>query len=371
MEAPKNLCIFPWVHTAVDIEGELKPCCRFSNKSNELPTVAQGLQKGWLQGDYYSQLRQQFLNNEQPAGCARCFKDEQTSGASMRTDANLRYLKRDTLTNPPKLKFLEMAFSHHCNLACRMCNEGYSSKWLAIKRHTNTPITEDVTEDLDFSVDWFDTDLSGIERVKLVGGEPLLAKQHDSFIKELASQSSDISKVQIDYHTNATILPSKKVLETWKKLKALTIVLSIDGYGKLNEVLRPGSYTWQDIDNTFDFYLNLQDTGYPIEMRVHFVVSRFNIFKLQPLLDYIESKGTGYSMDMARRPFHMCIANMSAKDKTKAIKYINNLNIYETFRKRLLNTLDQDSEYTFTEEQIINKEKVIDGYFNQDIREIL
>jgi sulfatase maturation enzyme AslB (radical SAM superfamily) len=371
MDAPKNLCIFPWVHTAVDIAGELKPCCRFSNKPNELPTVAQGLKQGWSHGDYYSKLRQQFLNNEQPSGCSRCFKDEQTSGKSMRTDANNTYLKDNTFTKPPKLKFLEMAFSHHCNLACRMCNEGYSSKWLAIKRHTNTPLTEDVTEDLDFSIDWFDTDLSSIERVKLVGGEPLLAKQHDEFIKKLASQSSNINKVQIDYHTNATILPSKKVLETWKKLKALTIVLSIDGYGKLNETLRPGPYKWKDIDNTFNFYLNLKDTGFPITMRVHFVVSRFNIFNLQPLLDYIESKGTGYSMDIARRPFHMCIANMDPKDKELAKEYIKNLDIYETFRKRLLNTLEQESEKTYTDEQIINKEKVIDNYFNQDIRELL
>ena len=372
MKAPENLCIFPWVHTAIDIAGELKPCCRYRNKSNVLPSVSNGLKSGWNEGEYYKNLRQQFLNNEQPYGCSRCFKDEEVSGQSMRTDANeLYYNNEDLDTSPLNLKFLEMAFSHHCNLACRMCNESYSSKWLAIKRHTNTPLSEEITEDLKFDTDWFDIDLSSIERVKLVGGEPMLAKQHDDFITKLANQSSDISKVQIDYHSNATVLPSKKVLETWKKVKKIKIVLSIDGYGKLNEILRPGNYTWQDIDNNFNFYLDLKDKGYPIEMWVHFVVTRLNITKLEPLLDYIRDKGTEYSMDIARNPKHISIPNMDNKQKNIAKEYILNLNIAETFRSRLLNTLDQPADKIYTTEEVIEKEQVIDGYFNQDIREIL
>lgn len=375
---PKSLCIYPWVHAAVDINGLIRPCCRFVGNKG-LPDISEGMEKGWKDGEFYRTLRQKMLNNEQIDGCKKCYAEEASSGKSMRTNAlddwfyDYDRTIEDLTLQPLDLQYVEFAFSHHCNLACRMCNESYSSKWLAIKRHTNTPLEEEVFEDLEFTEDWFNTNLSELTEVKFVGGEPLLAKQHVQFLTKLLDQKVKLDKLHFYYHTNATVTPNQKVLDFWKQLKKIDVVLSIDGYGKRNEILRPGNYVWQDIVNTIEFYQNLIKQGYNINLRVHTVVTRYNIMHLDELILWLEQKGIDeYSMDIARRPAQLAIVNMNKDQKAEAIEYLNKSNeVLVEYKNRIMSLLEKDYEVLVDENIILEKEKIIDDYFNQDIREVL
>ena len=84
-----NFCIRPWVHSCIKTNGNIMLCC-LSQERTEYNIKTSSVASWWT-SDFISDIRQQFLNNEQPAACRSCFREEQLGGTSLRQKSNKEY----------------------------------------------------------------------------------------------------------------------------------------------------------------------------------------------------------------------------------------------------------------------------------------
>lgn len=364
-------CSLLWGHVAVQMNGKIAPCCRFKRMDYLLPDIKDGINNA-LNGEVFADIRNRMMAGEELPNCSKCWDREHASGQSMRLEVNEMFSGFDVKDEEPfELFFLETGFSTHCNLACRMCSEDYSSTWSRI----NNP-DDKVSLGFDTDISNFDMDLSKLREMKFVGGEPMMARQHAEFVDELLSAGTNLSKLRVTYHTNGTVKPSQQIVDFWKKLGQVRIVISMDGVGRVNEIIRPG-HKWEDFEEVLDFYLALSDTKQVnMALRFHTVVTPMNVFKIEDNYKYALKKigGMRISLDMCENPPELCIRHMPQPLKDKAKRYISESKyIPDNRKKMLLGELNIDSDKLYTTEDIATQpeQEAVDAYFKQNIRDLL
>jgi sulfatase maturation enzyme AslB (radical SAM superfamily) len=363
----KYACSMPWTHSKLNVQGHISPCCLFDTGHDAhhhlrtqvgFPQVKDGMQSA-IDSEYMETIRQRMLSGENLPECHRCYTAEKNGVDSQRT--NYRRLGWDKyIGQKPKVRFLETAFSTHCNLACRMCGEEFSSKWKLINNPKQSPDTAIVNYDLNV----YDADLSELEVVKVLGGEPFLSKDHDAFLENIISRSNNPENITLIYHTNGTIFPKQNVIDMWKKLKEVEIALSIDGHGKLNEYLRPG-HKWRTIQSNIQKFKELDVT-----ISNQAVIHNLNIMHIVEFAKWQEQVfGNLEAFNILTIPEHMSISNMSPELKKKAAVKLNEF--LELWPKQTelvswaLEIMKRPGEKQ-TWEIMKEKHKKLDEYFGQN-----
>tara|TARA_R110002074_G_scaffold400322_1_gene595503 strand:- start:4689 stop:5426 length:738 start_codon:yes stop_codon:yes gene_type:complete len=115
-----------------------------------------------------------------------------------------------------------------------MCSSFHSTKLrrrdelLGEHVHPNWVTDPDLLDELD---------LESVEYIKMVGGEPLLSRNHLPFLKKFP----DPSRLSLLYNTNATIIPEGETRDIMARAKELNFIISCDGIYKYNDYQRWGS----------------------------------------------------------------------------------------------------------------------------------
>ena len=93
------------------------------------------------------------------------------------------------------------------------------------------------------SINWEERFLSQIEKhisnvnlIYFVDGEPLLIKSHFKLLKR-CTEKKYCKKINLKYSSNITYI-SDSILELWKHFKSVKVHASIDGYRKINNLIR-------------------------------------------------------------------------------------------------------------------------------------
>lgn len=311
----KYACPMPWSHAKLNVQGHISPCCLFDDTPEDgRPDISDGIQNS-INSDYMKNIRERMLAGENLPECHRCYSAEKNGVPSQRTTfTEMGWDKY--IGGKPKVRFLETAFSTHCNLACRMCGEEFSSKWKLINNPKKSPETS-ITS---YSLDVYDCDLSELEIIKILGGEPFLSKEHDEFLERIIEKSNNPSKITLVYHTNGTIFPKQHIIDMWKKLKKVKIDLSIDGHGKLNEYLRPG-HKWETIEENIDKFKELG-----VQITNQAVIHNLNIMHIVDFCHWqMKVFGELQSLKVLDIPEHMSIRNMSDELKERAIQELDKM----------------------------------------------
>jgi len=359
------VCSALWSHARMNVQGEVLPCCRWDADDNDVaPRIADGIQSA-LDSNYFNSIRERMLAGEELPECRQCTSEEINGTTSMREKLNGMYSQH--IGKKPKLRYIELAFSTHCNLACRMCNETFSSKWKLIN---NPKLTVDTSVDA-FDIEKYDIDLSELELIKVVGGEPFLSKNHYDYLDRFVTQSDKPENVTIIYHTNGTIFPNNKIIEYWKKLKRVHIAVSVDGYGKLNDYLRPGS-SWETVNKTIEKFKNIEDVN--ITMGAHSVVTSLNVLQLPKLIEWtMQTFGSMGGFDVARYPEHLSIVHLSDKEKEKIRfgislmrEHVGDVEKTQSAFGILEDALNEDTDKKYTLKDIAQREEKLDKYFKQE-----
>ena len=364
------VCSALWSHARMSVEGTVLPCCRWQEPDSDYgdnskaPKISDGIQSA-IDSDYFNSIRERMLAGEQLSECRQCIEEEKHDITSMREQLNEKYSQY--IGKKPKLRYIELAFSTHCNLACRMCNESFSSKWKLIN---NPKLTVDTSIDA-FDLENYDVDLSELDTIKAVGGEPFLSKNHYDYLDKLINQSNNPKDITLIYHTNGTIFPNKNIIDYWKKLKKVQIIVSVDAYGELNTYLRPGS-SWKKINETIDKFKNIEDVN--IQLGKHAVITSLNVLQLPQLIEWIVKTfghfpGTGV-FDVARYPEHLSVAYLPEEEKDKIRTRMKD-KIGNNLFGILLEVLDENPDKRYTYEDIAKKEQKLDKYFKQDFWDII
>jgi organic radical activating enzyme len=225
-------------------------------------------------------------------------------------------------TEPKQLIFLgPLLLESICNFSCYICGSGNSTQWASIAK----PIKKDLEsanlsddnshidkwynfDHLDLNKNYtkkiksvlYNTDLSSVKFVTLVGGEPLYGKMFLWFL-ELLDSKTDLSNIMLSFNTNVSIFPNEKILNILRKFKEIKVSLSIDGIGKLQETTRPG-VSWEETNANIEKWVAFRNTTYKNDLslgddihRITLIIgttlSVLNVNKIGSILDYaIEKK---------------------------------------------------------------------------------
>lgn len=344
-----KFCYMPWNAITLSANGDIKPCCQFSNKNRppntEHPTIMENYNSERMQ-----KLRQDFRDGKQPYDCRSCWEREDLVGESRRLWFNRKFMKNkeefkkgiipDTnIVKFPKLYQADINLSNVCNLKCRMCGSWASNSWfeeeIALAKIDNryeknidkVPLQQYNLEDLRNML----PHLKDVNRIDFKGGEPMMAKHHNQFLEWLIEEN--MTEVELFYTTNGTVV-NPKILNLLKQFERVSICFSIEGTGDLYSYIRGGKYTIEDFEKTVSMYNDLEN----VKIMFNVTLQNYNVFDLPELhlfLNELDDKYTrvdarGCFNTICNKPAYLSPMNLPDDLRDKAIK---DLSLFDDFNK--------------------------------------
>ncbi len=305
-------CVLPWIHMCVRTNNTLKPCCRYSSDSPneefniELNDVFNhGVTA--LNDSTFSKIRESMLQGESLSGCKKCYSQERVENLknrqSLRQYMNSRFSDikiEDCNSNFLQLRYIEMSIDNICNLQCRMCTSMFSSKLI----NRDKLLGNTVYKKLEPNFHKLDnTDLSKLEVVKILGGEPFITPNFEKFIDYLIERSVP-SNITLEIATNGTAVPSAQLIEKLKLFKTIYAFVSLDSYSRANDYQRHGS-SFQSVFEHAQLYEKIFEN---ILVTFHTVVTLLTANELANTLNFLTKKHNYHvSIDFVRDPQHLCL----------------------------------------------------------------
>jgi len=333
MDIPKTYCPYPFTHLHV-APTLASPCCRFFNPTDSYAMASSSVSE-IFNHPVMNRIRKDMLDGKYIKGCEQCYGVEERGLTSARQDAIGEY----GLLTTSKLYSLDITFSNLCNLKCRMCNSinAHKLKKDEIEIYGRPLVRVDKKYVINQSLD--DIDYSGLKRVNISGGELFINKATERFLTNL-KDNKYIQNIRFSVNTNATVYPSKKIVEAFQSSKETFIILSIDAFGKLNDFCRSGS-DFEQIKQVIDFYKELSANNSNIRIGVNTTVSTYNVNMLDPLLDFFADYCPTF--ELMRRPVNVSPKSLSIQHLPMDLK----LEIYKVLKASKYN---MDDIITFLEQ---------------------
>ena len=265
-----SFCVLPWIHLATRPNGDMRICCvanasgadtgdygvglvkmedgKPANFAHDLPTEA-------FNNDYMKSVRKTMLEGNVPASCTKCFKEEQEGIASKRIwetgtwhyeeGIDIPELIAQTAEDgsvPYQLQYLDLRLGHTCNLKCIMCSPHDSSMW--VPEHKKIwPIIQSplIKKQMDWTAGDFNNywhenpafwdqiydQIPNIKQLYFAGGEPLLIKEHKTFLLEIIKRGY-AKNISLRYNTNG-ILVNDEIIAIWEHFRKVKVGISLDG----------------------------------------------------------------------------------------------------------------------------------------------
>jgi hypothetical protein len=218
-------------------------------------------------GEALRQFRVAHLSGRRVAGCERCYAAEALGGPSMRRDAakefgsraadRVRRTTRDGHVPDSHPIDFDIRFSNICNLKCRTCYHGSSSRWYADYKavygrqrmpgvlYSDRPVIRAFENPRDSSAA-FGACLDHMEKLVFAGGEPLLQEEHYQLLRRLRDRRR--LDVSMHYVTNLSVLCHRglDVTHLWRDFRHVHLTASLDDSGSRGELLRYGQ-SWPKV----------------------------------------------------------------------------------------------------------------------------
>lgn len=309
-----SFCILPWIHSFVNSNGNYQVCCT-SEEHHLAITDEDGKnfniknrpsQEEVMNSKFMKDIRKDMLEGRWNKVCTRCLISELSDGVSRREIENKDYADiieeakastaSDGTISEVKYRSIDYRLGNLCNLQCRMCGPHSSSAWLKdwnIVKPDDEKMDERRRIELE-NYDWIEKDylfeefqekLKYCDHLHFAGGEPLITPQMSRMLK-YCIDNDYAQNIELTYNTNLTKLP-ENVLELWKHFKAVKLLCSVDGFGKVNEYVRHPT-KWDVIDRNLT-YLDQNAEKYHIEeILLSTTVQIYNILDLPNLYEYLK-----------------------------------------------------------------------------------
>ena len=231
----KPYCKAPWIGLTYESTVGCKPCCEWRGDEN---SSFPGTYTDYIKSDYLKNFKAMMYEDDMNKGCQQCidFEERNLEDHPSRRQKYESYTINEHGDN--KIVRFDYRAGNKCNLMCRMCHPEASSlrEEEAIKHGVIDSIFRVESTD-----DAYDIDLSGCEKLMILGGEPSI----DLGVRKWINHIKDIDMV-VNVTTNATNT-SKKWFDTLRQLKKLEINLSI-----IAAVLTIVGYSMNDTVVIFD-----------------------------------------------------------------------------------------------------------------------
>ena len=273
----RAFCILPFIHLHVNEDNDVKPCCLGGQT---------GLTKYTKDFDFNTnpqleEIRQKMLAGERVTACTECYQLDDAGTYSSRTQETAEWIKKlgietfeDVTTN---LVYYDIRNDNLCNLSCRMCNPQFSSQLEKEYKKLNWPVAVHPK-----SFSFTDTvDIDTVQKIYVAGGEPSLMPGFREFLQRaIACNRTDI---EIRMNTNATNL-NKEYRQLLSHFSNVHIVVSLDGYDKINKYIRWPADWNTIVENVHGLYKITSNISFNVTVGI------WNISNLSQLVFFLEQE---------------------------------------------------------------------------------
>lgn len=330
-----TFCVYPWMEFIVGPTTHIKLCCiaegSMKNKSGEFYSTEKFSMDEVWNSSCMREVRKKMLSGKKIQACSHCYYQESLGRTSYRQSFNREWLSsssrediikrvEDSRTNDGRVDapplYLDIRPGNLCNLQCRMCNPGNSSKiyqeqkeLLEEKREEFSPLIETgyFNRDKKTFHNWPENPkiwdviyswLPGVKKLYFTGGEPTLIKRNWEILGYLKERGWS-KNIYLDFNINCTHVPDK-LLDTFEDFQGVGMNLSIDGYGKVQEYIRYPS-RWSEIEENIRRIIKRKND----KVSIYFspVVQVYNILNLTKFLKWVDSLKEEFECDI----FHSLI----------------------------------------------------------------
>jgi hypothetical protein len=322
----KTFCVLPWIEKFQHLDGLDYLCCQ-----SNIP----------VQSGEIDSIRIKIQNQEAVPHCESCYKLDQQRVISPRLRESARWLKDPEVKSfidqwapgdPESTFFYDLRFDNKCNLACVCCNPTASSLWareLGIKIQS---------QPLRFAED----DIIKSKKIYMAGGEPLII---DQFIDLLALVSKQEQQPEIVINTNLSRL-DPDMQKNLQQIKNLTLVISVDAFGSVNEYHR-WPMKWNKFVNNLSW---AKDIGCTIQFNT--VIDAISIMNAADLVD-IEHYCDLWNLTVLTDPESLHVSNLPSEiksdvkthwQKIKTSKFFNTDIAFKSCVNHIADLIDQPGD---------------------------
>jgi len=313
MSDSPSFCILPWISRFTDEQGFECLCCvakrleaKLRDDAGNLLRVDQGLTNAALLNSAdLKAIRAGMLQGHWPSACEPCQIAEKAGAVSFRQgynrqfahwiDGSLAQTAEDGTLADPAVRYADIRLGNMCNLTCRMCGPGASRPWIDHYNAVQPPIGRLDEHELAVFRDqnWvkrhnvsqlIEQAIPTVETMHFAGGEPLMIPELVEAL-QMVVDSGRAPQVRLQFNTNVTVLPDK-VVRLWPHFKRVSLILSVDGYGPLNDYIRRPS-KWRDIDRNLRRIEENFDSWNIRYAAVSATLQIYNVLEIGDLFDYM------------------------------------------------------------------------------------
>lgn len=375
MNLPDTFCTLPWINISTDVNGSLRPCCKFAqpNPSNEyqLPNMKEGRLDVLWNDQRFQNLRQAFLDGKQPKECQSCWDEEAAGMPSFRVQ-----WAKDKKVNTTHMVFepvatsgprgMDLKLNNVCNLKCRICGPQASSTFLKeFQERLNVTI-----EGSDY---WISNKILGtaneevinkwaedLVHLEITGGEPMASPENIKIL-DLLIKSGKAKNITVLLNTNGTLY-NKKFLDHILQFKEVTLCLSVDDLGPRLEYERYPT-EWLAVQENITKFIELRKNHSNLYLTLCPTVSSFNIYYLAEYLEWATSMDIYTYYNILHYPPSHSVKNLP--DRLKEIVSARLTHKDFDIVKNFLH-LSRDSDTLINE--FISKNDELDQFRQQDFK---
>jgi organic radical activating enzyme len=332
MKLPHDkFCVLPWISLETSPIGTVRPCCLAEEEIVDDAGAKFDLNTASFAGiqnsAYMQNLRQEFLDQKQPATCRKCWREERSGRTSkrMHTLDRLKHMlpEQSWSADAKPLMFLDLKLGNICNLKCRICGSWSSSTF--------------ATEELNFISDkkasnhyvmlkkgawprenpqfWSEIDqvVEQIRYIEFTGGEPFMIQEHFDMLQGLVDRGI-AGQIEIHYNTNGTQWPEQGEA-IWKHFKTVEIAFSIDDVGARFEYQRSNAI-WTEVVHNIQKFNELKSRNSNIRLQVCSTVNVFNVLYLEDLATWIDTQAFDFVYwNMMHEAYYFSISTLPESTK--------------------------------------------------------
>ena len=375
MNLPNTFCSLPWINISTDVNGSLRPCCKFAqpepDNEYQLPNMKEGSLDILWNDQRFQNLRQAFLDGKKPKECQSCWDEEAAGMRSFRIQ-----WARDKKVDTSKMLFepvatsgprgMDLKLNNVCNLKCRICGPQASSTFL-----------KEYQERLNITVEgsdyWISNKILGtaneevinkwaddLVHLEITGGEPMASPENIKVL-DLLIKSGKAKNITVLLNTNGTLY-NKRFLDYVLQFKEITMCISVDDLGSRLEYERYPT-EWDIIQENITKFIELRKTHNNLFLTLCPTVSAFNVYYLVDYLEWANTLGIFTYYNILHYPPSHSVKNLP--DKLKEIVSARLTHKDFDIVKNFLH-LPRDNDTLIKE--FISKNEELDQYRQQDFK---
>lgn len=372
----KTFCSAPWFQIRNANNMSKKVCCEIKDLPNDYDSDALTPME-YLNSKDIIDLKKQLAEGKMPSVCDRCWNNEKIGIKSLREKSNeiltagKPYLpnwmdayfkhKKDYKTN--MILMADIKTGNTCNHACVMCNPQDSSliynDW--IKRKDSVFVKEYVVKDPYYFdkakfngyknkkyaeyIDDIVKNNKNLRHLKLLGGEPFLDNMLITTLKNMDKKIKENLTLVITTNGSVDIAST---LASIGKFKHITVNISLEGIGKVQEFARAGS-NWKTLEKNI---LNTLDKKICQTIIWH-TLQTSTVLGFESLLQWCKKHSIELSCGIVDHPDYLSIRSLSPLLKNTLLENVKS-------HQSILNKNDNIGDNTISYDNLILKIKDVE-----------